>query len=226
MTPQPATQPYFLPFPQLYGRQLIAIIPAYNEERYIEQAILDAKSYADIVIVVDDGSTDDTAEMAQLCGAHVISHESNRGRHAAQALGLVYARQYGADIIVAVNVGCSLESQAICKLVAPILASEADMVIGKAHCGVKNSIFSLKHHRDPGAPIQQLDFDLMACTADAAQRVRCANNGRSLEFEQPLGSDIQRPRVLALPVVHETPLPQKQLTFWQKLSPFHGLQFT
>ena len=53
---------------------LIAIIPAYNEERFIGSVVLKAKKYVDTVMVIDDGSKDLTAEIAQAAGAVVVRH--------------------------------------------------------------------------------------------------------------------------------------------------------
>lgn len=59
---------------------VLAGIPAYNEARYAGSIILQARQYADEVIVVDDGSTDNTARVAELAGATVIRHDENRGK--------------------------------------------------------------------------------------------------------------------------------------------------
>ena len=59
---------------------LIAVVPAFNEARFISNVIHSAKKYVDKVIVIDDGSTDDTQEIARKCGAVVHSNEKNVGK--------------------------------------------------------------------------------------------------------------------------------------------------
>ena len=62
--------------------KILAGICAYNEARYLGSIVLQAKQYVDKVIVVDDGSTDNTATVAALAGAMVIRHTENRGKGA------------------------------------------------------------------------------------------------------------------------------------------------
>ena len=64
---------------QIDYRKIAVILPAYNEEVSIGSIVLLARKYADRVIVVDEGSTDMTAELAAIAGAEVIVHSSNIG---------------------------------------------------------------------------------------------------------------------------------------------------
>jgi len=57
-------------------RRTVAIIPAYNEERFIGSVVLKARRYVSVVLVVDDGSTDATGEVAEAAGAIVLRHET------------------------------------------------------------------------------------------------------------------------------------------------------
>lgn len=82
-------------------------------------------------LVIDDGSSDGTAEHARMLGAdHVIRHPVNRGLAAAFMTGLDACLRLGADVIVNTDADNQYEATDIPLLTAPILASEADMVIG------------------------------------------------------------------------------------------------
>jgi glycosyltransferase involved in cell wall biosynthesis len=82
-------------------------------------------------LVVDDGSSDDTAEIARRCGVnHVIRHPVNRGLAAAFMTGVDTALRMGADVIVNTDADNQYEAADIPKLVQPILQNRADMVIG------------------------------------------------------------------------------------------------
>jgi glycosyltransferase involved in cell wall biosynthesis len=78
----------------------IIALPAYNEGRYIGSLVLQAKQYAEEVIVVDDGSRDQTSRIAELAGAIVIRHQGNKGKGAAIQSILAEAKKRTPDILV------------------------------------------------------------------------------------------------------------------------------
>ncbi len=80
--------------------KVIAIIPAYNEERNIGKTVKNTKKYVDKVIVVDDGSFDNTAKIARKSKAKVIRYEENKGVGFASRIGLKEAISLKPDIIV------------------------------------------------------------------------------------------------------------------------------
>ncbi len=77
--------------------RITAILPAYNEEISIGSVILRARQHADRVIVIDDGSSDATAEIAEALGAIVIKHPENRGYGAALQTIFKTAREMNVD---------------------------------------------------------------------------------------------------------------------------------
>lgn len=82
--------------------KLVTIIPAYNEESAIGDVVNRSIKYSD-VIVVDDGSGDDTYNQAKKAGADVIKHEKNRGKGAAIKSGLTRALKDGYDVFVLID---------------------------------------------------------------------------------------------------------------------------
>ena len=69
------------------------IVPAFNEASVIGGVVADLRAVFDHVVCVDDGSRDDTAEVALRAGAHVVSHPVNLGQGAAIQTGVEYARR-------------------------------------------------------------------------------------------------------------------------------------
>jgi len=100
---QPETQPATLPT-KLPG--VIVVIPAYNEELVIGSLVLKASRLMEKVIVVDDGSNDNTAHVARLAGAGVIRIDENQGKAHALLLGLRRARELGCRAAVMIDGNC------------------------------------------------------------------------------------------------------------------------
>ena len=74
--------------------RVLAIIPCYNEEATIASLILKTKRYVDDVLIIDDGSTDETVDIAKEVGALVVSHKKNRGKAAAIKTGFTFALEH------------------------------------------------------------------------------------------------------------------------------------
>lgn len=118
---------------ELEPKKTVVVIPAFKEERYIGSVILRARKYVDMVIVVDDGSPDATAEVALAAGATVIKHDINKGYGAALATALLTARQVGADAAVLIDADGQHDPSQIPHLLEPILVGSADMVVGSRY---------------------------------------------------------------------------------------------
>jgi glycosyltransferase involved in cell wall biosynthesis len=112
---------------------LIAIIPAYNEERFIGSVVLKAKKFVDTVMVVDDGSTDMTAEIAQTAGAVVVPMDRNRGKGAALNYGFQKARELGAHAVVLLDADGQHRPEDIPIVMTPIQEERADIVVGSRY---------------------------------------------------------------------------------------------
>src|SRR5467141_3234385 len=84
----------------LVESRIVAAIPAYNEGPTIGSVVLKARQFASEVVVIDDGSTDDTANTAALAGAHVIRHARNLGKGMAIRTGWLYARERDLEALV------------------------------------------------------------------------------------------------------------------------------
>ena len=106
------------------------IIPAYNEEKMIAEVIKTLRTSYSHVFVIDDGSTDRTAEVAAAAGAKVLRHVINRGQGAALETGLRAAFLDGADIVVTFDADGQMQPADIPALTAPIEAGLCDVVLG------------------------------------------------------------------------------------------------
>jgi glycosyltransferase involved in cell wall biosynthesis len=125
--------------PHLSGadvRKLIIQIPCYNEEGTLAQtlaALPRSMPGFDVVewLIIDDGCTDNTVEVAKRCGAdHIVSLPSNQGLAKAFSAGLEASLKSGADVIVNTDADNQYDASCIGELLRPILSGEAQMVIG------------------------------------------------------------------------------------------------
>jgi glycosyltransferase involved in cell wall biosynthesis len=110
--------------------RIIAAIPCLDEEQFISDIVTRTRRYVDKVIVVDDGSTDNTAEVAKAAGAEVIRHGRRQGAGAATKSAFEAARTFDADVLVTLDGDGQHNPDDIPQVLAPVLNGEADLVIG------------------------------------------------------------------------------------------------
>ena len=116
--------------------KLIIQIPCLNEEKTLPETVADLPRELPGVdeielLVIDDGSTDRTVEVARECGVeHIVRLTNNKGLAAGFQAGLDACLKLGADVVVNTDADNQYSGADVAKLVAPILAGEADMVVG------------------------------------------------------------------------------------------------
>ncbi len=120
--------------------KIIAAIPCYNEERFIGSVVLKAKRFVDQVIVIDDGSTDETAAIAEVAGSLVIKHKSNKGKGMAMNSAFQWAKKSGVQAMVMLDGDGQHEPAHIPTVLQPVFAGQADVAIGSRFLGVKSTI--------------------------------------------------------------------------------------
>ena len=108
----------------------LVAIPCHNEGLAIGSVVLKARKYVDEVLVVDDGSTDDTAEVAAEAGAVVVLHEKNTGYGAAVRSCFDYAEEHGFDVMTILDGDGQHDPACIPDFIKAMETSEADIVIG------------------------------------------------------------------------------------------------
>ena len=117
-------------------KTVVIQIPCYNEADTLRETIADLPRSLEgisrvIVVVVDDGSTDQTTHVGLESGAdYVVRHRRNRGLARAFMTGLVTALSLGADVIVNTDADHQYPGRYIADLITPVLKGEADLVIG------------------------------------------------------------------------------------------------
>jgi glycosyltransferase involved in cell wall biosynthesis len=112
--------------------RLVAVVPAWNEEGAIGRVVDEIRAFdpAAAIVVVDDASSDETAVVAEAHGATVLRLPFNVGIGGAVQTGFRYARDEGYDVAVRLDGDGQHDASELGKLLAPVHAGTADLVIG------------------------------------------------------------------------------------------------
>jgi glycosyltransferase involved in cell wall biosynthesis len=190
---------------------LIAIIPAYNEERFIGSVVLKAKKYVDTVMVVDDGSLDLTAEIAQAAGAVVVPMEHNRGKGAALNYGFQKARELGAHAVVILDGDGQHRPEEIPTVLAPIQEEKADIVVGSRYLDRKSRVpfARILGHRFfnsftnflTGTHITDSQSGFRAFSSKALQEIDFDSKGFSVESEMQFLAMQKKLKLVEVPII-------------------------
>lgn len=112
-------------------KKIIAVMPAYNAEKTLEQTINDIpKGLLSEIILVDDNSTDNTVKLAKKLGLTVIKHPQNRGYGGNQKTCYTMALSQGADIVVMIHPDYQYDSTLTADMVKPIVEGRFDVMLG------------------------------------------------------------------------------------------------
>jgi glycosyltransferase involved in cell wall biosynthesis len=113
------------------GPKVVVVMPAYNAGRTLRMTYEELpKDTVSLVILVDDGSTDATLNVARQLGLEIFVHNRNYGYGANQKTCYTEALRAGADIVVMVHPDYQYDPRLVPQLIAPILTGEADVVLG------------------------------------------------------------------------------------------------
>jgi len=138
-------------------RQVImAIIPAHNESETIAKVVAETSKYVSFVVVVDDGSSDNTAEVAASMNARVVRNRNNTGKGAALKRGFIECLKYNPDIVITLDADGQHDPGEIPKLLQPIENEEADIVIGSRYGGTYVNFQTIPRYRRIG--LSFIDF--------------------------------------------------------------------
>jgi len=110
--------------------KICAVIPAFNHESTIFKVVKKTRHQVDHVVVIDDGSTDNTARLAEDAGAHVIRISKNRGKGNALRIGFRYALANDFDAIVTLDADLQHDPSEIPKFIKCYATHKSKLVIG------------------------------------------------------------------------------------------------
>lgn len=171
---------------------ILACIPAFNEEGSIEKLVKETLSSVNGVVVCDDGSTDNTAVIAENSGAYVIKHGLNKGKGAALKSLFKYARHSRADVIVTIDGDGQFLPNEIGKLCEPIIEEKTDIVIGNRsenktempqYRKVGNKILDQLSSMSSDVSLSDTQSGFRAYSKKAIQKITFTNDGFGADSE-------------------------------------------
>ena len=174
------------------GMKVVAVIPAYNEERSIARVIIGTEKVVDKVIVVNDGSTDLTGEISNRLGITTVRHDKNEGKGAALRDGIEYAkRDVDFDVLVTLDADLQHDPSEIPKVLEPIIRGNADMVVGFRPMDASimpreriagNKIFDAMSNRN-GEIIRDTQSGFRAYSKAALSKIKFMEDGLAIESQ-------------------------------------------
>jgi len=119
--------------------RIIGVIPAYNEASRVAETLRRCLQFVDQIVLVDDGSTDQTSSVASMDLVTVLRHRINRGQGAALRTGTQAALNLGADIIVHLDADGQHDPSELPRLIQLIKDNQADVVLGSRFMDIQPS---------------------------------------------------------------------------------------
>ncbi len=110
--------------------KICALIPAFNEAHHIARVVEGTKGYIETVVVIDDGSQDETSQLAQAAGATCLQSQQNRGKSSALRMGIDFARANGFTHALTLDGDGQHLPQDIPAMLRVAEETQADIVIG------------------------------------------------------------------------------------------------
>lgn len=155
--------------------EVLVTIPAYNEASSINDVVRSVRPNADTVVVIDDGSTDDTAAVAEAAGAEVVQHDRNRGYGAALKTAFEEARERGARHMITLDGDGQHDADDVSRLVNRQRETGAEVVIGSRFVGDADTGVPL--YRRLGIMVINLLTNLSLGVIRPSSRIRDTQSG-------------------------------------------------
>jgi len=194
-------------FPSKTG--LFAVIPAFNEAHAIGSTILLTRQHVDRVIVIDDGSSDNTADIARSAGADVIRLDCSTGRAYALLLGLRRAREQRCTMAVSLDASGQYDPREIERVTGKIQIQEADLVIGSRYLNREEPLSAFeKYDRmtlSSGMVVTDSTSSFLAFSRKALVNLDFPSDGFRLNRDLIVSFDRHDLRISEVPVSFHTP---------------------
>jgi len=187
----------------------VVIIPAFNEEAAIGEIIEKSLKYVDDVLVIDDGSSDSTCEIAEKSGARVIKHEFNKGKGV--SLKDAFDNVDGFDVVVTIDGDGQHNPDEIPDLIKPIVSGDADLVNGSryidgfdedtpAYRRVGQKVLDIATNITSGTNVTDSQSGFRAFRGNTIKYYRFRDTGFGIESEMLADASENNLKILEVPI--------------------------
>lgn len=191
------------------SEKVLVIIPAYNAARTVPDVVKSCINIISNIVVINDGSHDDTAAVAKSAGAEVVSHPHNRGKGAALKTGFAWALEHGFDAVITLDADGQHLPREIPKFLAARAETHADLIIGgRAHLfgqmlprrrlANRFSAWSIARASGTGITDSQSGFRLYS--ANLLRNVHLRTDGFDMESEVIVHAGRRGFKVITIPI--------------------------
>jgi len=187
-------------------------IPAYNESVGIGSTILTAQQFADEVVVIDDGSADNTVEIVRQTDVTLLKHEENRGKGQALRTFFEYARASDHESFVVLDGDGQHHPQDVSTVAKPVEEDKADLVVGSRYLGgtsadetpfyrrVGQQILDYLTFGSSGAKLSDTQSGFRAFSPAALEELSIQTNGMGVESEMIATAQEADLRIVEVPI--------------------------
>jgi glycosyltransferase involved in cell wall biosynthesis len=188
---------------------IAVIIPALNAQRTIANVVVEARRNLEPVLVIDDGSTDSTGDVARAVGATVLRHDVNRGKGAALKTGFAWALDQGCDAVITLDADGQHLPGEIPKFLAQYAHGREDLIIGgRAHLFAQmlprrrnaNRFSAWCIAKCSGAPITDSQSGFRLYSARLLRNLRMRTDGFDLESEVIVLAGKRGLKIVTIPI--------------------------
>ncbi len=190
---------------------ILVCIPSYNAESTIENAIKACKEFTNEILVINDGSSDNTEEIARKAGVDIITHKQNRGYGGAIKTGLEEGLKRNAKVTITFDADLQHDANDIPKVIDPILSNDADIVIGSRFLEESDDVkpyrkFGIKFitklvNSFSGSNISDAESGLRAYSLDSLKVIvpTLETEGMGMSAEILLKAAVQKLKIIEVP---------------------------
>ena len=187
----------------------LVLIPSYNAAKTVGNVVREAKQYVPDVVVINDGSRDDTAAVARAAGAEVVDHPQNRGKGGALKTGFAYAIQHGYDVVITLDADGQHLPREIPKFLRAREEMKGDLIIGsrshlfdqmlpRRRLANRFSAWTIAKASKTGITDSQSGFRLYS--ANMLRNIRLRTEGFDLESEVIVRAGVGGFKVITIPI--------------------------